>query len=148
MKASDSIVQDPNAGDSWQRSDAALAVLLVLVLMMMAWTWVYCLPSALGGSEAAVEIILESFGMAAFMVSGLAWAYDQPRLLAAGGTLLGVGFYVTSLFLGDVVSGHNVGVAMRVGALSTVAFAAAGWRMAAIGNGELDKKGKRNAAHD
>lgn len=58
---------------------------------------------------------------------------------------MGIGLYILSLTLGDLVSGENVGLAIRVGAISVLSFAVAGWRPGVDGARSHEEDGH---AHD
>lgn len=119
--------------DGWERSDAAFGFLLLLVVAVTAWIWVAALPLARGGSADAMGILLESFGMNAFVIAAIAVAHSKPVVLGVAGVVMGIGLYILSLTLGDLVSGENVGLAIRVGAISALSFAVAGWRLGVDG---------------
>lgn len=131
--------------DGWERSDAAFGFLVALVVAVTAWTWVAALPLARNGSVDAMGIIIESFGMNALVTAAIAVAYSKPVILGVAGVVMGIGLYILSLTLGDLVSGENVGLAIRVGAISVLSFAVAGWRPGVDGARSHEEDGH---AHD
>lgn len=117
---------------AWQNRNGAMWFLLLLMVAVTLWNWGLSLPLALKGHAGAVENLLTSFGANAVMVAVMAVGYGKPKVLWMGGGCLAVMFYASSLFMDDLVSGNNVGVAMRVGAMATLAIALAGWRLAVV----------------
>ena len=106
----------------WQQSTGALFFLGILGTAVLAWGWIEVLPHVIAGHQGAVEILLVSYGIAAVGVSILGAGYKRPKLLVYGAAVWAIVFYISSLFLDELIKGHNVGTAMRVGALSVLCF--------------------------
>ncbi len=131
------VAEKANRGaGAWQRSNGAMWFLLLLTVAAMVWNWCMSLPLALDGHAGAVENLLTSFAAGAVMVAVIAVGYGKPKVLWMGGGCLAVMFYGSSLFMDELITGNNVGVAMRVGAMATLAMALAGWRLA-VGSAKL-----------
>lgn len=112
----------------WQKSIGALVVLAALLVTVFGWVWIASWPMARAGHQGAVENLLTSFAFGAIILAALAVGFRRPHLVTIGAPVWAVAFYLSSLFFGDMVQGHNVGTAIRVGALSVLAFSlAAGW---------------------
>jgi len=111
---------------AWQHSDGALWFLLTLLGVVNVWCWGMFLPMALDGHAGAVSNLLDSFGFTAVFLAVISVSYRKPLLLMFGGIALAVCFYLSSIFLEPIVTGANIGIAIRVGAIAVAAFSVAG----------------------
>lgn len=118
-------MMDTRSDTSWQQSTGALIFLCSLFALVMAWCWIASWPLAVSGHEGATENLVTIFAAAALGISLLSAGYKRPMILTIGASLWALAFYLSSLFLDEMVQGHNVGTAIRVGALSALSFALA-----------------------
>ena len=109
----------------WQQSTGALLFLGILGISALVWIWITSLPHVIAGHQGAVELLLVSYGIAAFGISVLGAGYKKPKVLIYGASMWAIVFYLSSLFLDELIKGHNIGTAIRVGALSVLSFALA-----------------------
>jgi hypothetical protein len=121
----------PKDPKSWQRTHAALGFLLMLGAAVIAYGVVRAWPLAQAKHQGALEVILITFCFSAFLIAGL--GYGKRRLLLFGGIAWAVAFYLSSLFLDNLIVGNNAGTAIRVGALSALAFLLATSRVKKLG---------------
>lgn len=106
----------------WQQSAGALVFLIALLAIACAYSVWISWPSAVSGNQGAVENLITTFGFVALALAGLAAGYKKPKLVTIGASVWAVSYYFSSLILDDMVHGHNVGTAIRVGALAALAF--------------------------
>lgn len=106
----------------WQQSEGSLLFLLILLSVAVVWVIAISWAPAVAGGQGAVENLVTTFAYVAVALSGLAAGYKQPKLVTVGAPVWTVTFYFSSLILGDMIQGHNVGTLIRVGAISALAF--------------------------
>ena len=111
---------------SWQQSTEALIFLCALFALAISWGWIISWPLAVAGNEGAIQNLLICFGMSACAISFLFAGYKRPKLLFVGAIVWALTFYLSSFFLGAMISGHNAGTAIRVGAISVLSFVLSG----------------------
>lgn len=107
---------------TWTKCTGPLYLLIALYLLLLAWCWTVSWPLAVAGHEGAVENLLTSFGVTAFALSMLAARRQRFKILCVGASLWSILFYVASLTMDQMIHGHNVGTAIRVGAVSALSF--------------------------
>ena len=93
----------------WQQSAGALVFLLLSLMVVVIYGVAKAWPFAVAGNQVAVGILLEAFGFVAVFLAGLAAGFKTRRLITWGAPVWATAFYLSSLFLDDMVNGNTAG---------------------------------------
>jgi hypothetical protein len=103
----------------------ALIWMLAGAHVLFAWMTSTVLWPLLGNHPNAAELVLTTFGISAVLCAGVGLSVGNQSVLGWLGFAWAAGFFALSVPLEEHLSGAAAGIAMRVGALSTIAFGAA-----------------------
>lgn len=115
---------------SWQQGSFAFWILSVLAIVAVVVNAVlFGVAVRMGDMSQAAYSLLHGHLAAALSLCMLAAISRRRRLLSVGVPAWALAFYLSSIWMPEGLEGDGAGMAMRVAALATVAFALAAWRI-------------------